>query len=427
MRIAHFSDLHYAVSTLPEVGTCFTYAVDQAIARQAEVAVITGDTTDHALDAHSPALMALARQIRRLADHCPVLMLQGTFSHEPPGTLDLLSLLGGRYPIHVANRLQQVILNSRREWTASTHSRFDANDWRDTDCALLCSCVPTMNKANLAASVGAEQAGQAMGHYLADLLAGYAPGNLLARQRDIPTIALSHGTVIGCMTEHGVPMAGLDHEFTAGALFQAQANAFMLGHIHLHQAWDHNGQVIAYPGSIGRLHYSEQGNKGFLMWEVTADSASCELVATPARRTLELAFAGPPEMDALHQYVANHPIEGAWVRIRWQCLEEERATIDREAITALFRGAAGIKLEGRVLPITRARAEGMARCHQLEKQIDAWARQVDTPAPPLLACLAQLATHSPADIAMAALSREAVADDVCTSRGHAARNGTVEP
>ena len=66
------------------------------------------------------------------------------------------------YPIHVANRLQQVILNSRREWTVSTHSRFDANDWRDTGCALLCSCVPTMNKANVAASVGAEQAGQAM-------------------------------------------------------------------------------------------------------------------------------------------------------------------------------------------------------------------------------------------------------------------------
>lgn len=63
------------------------------------------------------------------------------------------------------------------------------------------------------------------------------------------------------------------------------------------------------------------------------------------------------------------------MRIRWQCLEEERATIDREAITALFRGAAGIKLEGRVIPIVRARAEGMARCLQLEEQIDTWARQ----------------------------------------------------
>ena len=55
MRIAHFSDLHYAVSTLAEVDPCFTSAVDQAISRQVEVAVITGDTTDHALDAHSPA------------------------------------------------------------------------------------------------------------------------------------------------------------------------------------------------------------------------------------------------------------------------------------------------------------------------------------------------------------------------------------
>ena len=207
-------------------------------------------------------------------------------------------------------------------------------------------------------------------------------------------------------------MAGMDHEFTAGVLFQAQANAFMLGHIHLHQAWDLNGQVIAYPGSVGRLHYGEQGNKGFLMWEVTADSASCELVATPARRTLELAFAGAPEMDALHQYVASHPIDGAWVRIRWQCLEEERATIDREAITALFRGAAGIKLEGRVIPITRARAEGMARCHQLEEQIDTWARQVDTPVQPLLACMAQLAVHSPTEIAMALLSGETVTSGV---------------
>lgn len=336
-------------------------------------------------------------------------MLQGTFSHEPPGTLDLFSLLGGRYPIHVANRLQQVILNSRREWTASTHARFNTKEWCDADCALLGSCIPTMNKANLAASAGAEQAGQAMGHYLADLLAGYAPGNLLARRRGIPTIALSHGTVIGCMTEHGVPMAGLDHEFTAGALFQAQANAVMLGHIHLHQAWEQHGQLIAYPGSIGRLHYGEQGGKGFLMWDVTADSACCELVATPARRTLELAFAGLPDMDALRHYITIHSIEGAWVRIRWQCLEEERATIDREAITALFRGAAGIKLEGRVIPIVRARAEGMARCLQLEEQIDTWARQVDTPAAPLLTCLAQLTSHSPAEIAMTALSGERLA------------------
>jgi hypothetical protein len=44
---------------------------------------------------HAPAAERLVAQVRRLADHCPVLMLQGTFSHEPPGTLAIFKLLGG--------------------------------------------------------------------------------------------------------------------------------------------------------------------------------------------------------------------------------------------------------------------------------------------------------------------------------------------
>ena len=85
MRVAHFSDLHYAGATLTEVDRCFSFAVDQAIARGVDCAVISGDSTDHALEVHAPAVEALARNIRRLADYCPVLMLHGTFSHEPPG------------------------------------------------------------------------------------------------------------------------------------------------------------------------------------------------------------------------------------------------------------------------------------------------------------------------------------------------------
>ena len=49
-------------------------------------------------------------------------------------------------------------------------------------------------------------------------------------------------------------MAGFDHEFTAGSLFGAGAQAFLLGHIHKHQSWQQDGRVIAYPGAIGRVH-----------------------------------------------------------------------------------------------------------------------------------------------------------------------------
>src|SRR6184192_4340063 len=152
IRVAHFSDLHYAGATLTEVDRCFSFAVDTAIARGVDCAVISGDSTDHALEVHAPAVDALARNIRRLADHCPVLMLQGTFSHEPPGTLDVFRLLGGRYPVHVADRIHQVAWCGPRGWIASDAWRFDE---LPVDAQLLLSCVPTVNKATVAAAVGA--------------------------------------------------------------------------------------------------------------------------------------------------------------------------------------------------------------------------------------------------------------------------------
>ena len=40
------------------------------------------------------------------------------------------------------------------------------------------------------------------------LLAGYGSINRAARAAQVPTIGVAHGTVNGCVTEHGVPMAG---------------------------------------------------------------------------------------------------------------------------------------------------------------------------------------------------------------------------
>src|SRR6218665_2993912 len=98
MRIAYFSDVRYGVATLEEAGRCFGAAIDRAIAEGVEAAVLSGDATDHGLDLHEPATRRLCAQGRRPADHCPVLMLQGTFSHEPPGTPAAFGLLGPPHP-----------------------------------------------------------------------------------------------------------------------------------------------------------------------------------------------------------------------------------------------------------------------------------------------------------------------------------------
>ncbi len=167
MLIAQFSDLHYATRTLPEVDRCFGYAIERAIAASVDAAVISGDATDHALELHAPAVETLARRIQQLAQHCPVLLLQGTYSHEPPGTLDIFRRLAARHPIHVATRIAQVALTRERCWLESSGWRFD--DVPENAGAIF-SCLPAVNKAHVAASVGAEAAADAAGPAITALL-----------------------------------------------------------------------------------------------------------------------------------------------------------------------------------------------------------------------------------------------------------------
>jgi DNA repair protein SbcD/Mre11 len=417
IRIAQFSDLHYSEKNLIEADRCFGFAVDAAIRRGAQVAVISGDSTDHALDVHSPAVERLARQVRRLADHCPVLMLQGTYSHEPPGTLAIFRLLGGRYGVHVADRIAQVALQSTGTWRESDGWRFDRVP---EDALVVFTCVPTVNKAIVAASVGAADAGVALGQELAALLAGYGAINEAARRARVPTIGVSHGTVTGCITEHGVPMAGFDHEFTSGALFSARAQAFMLGHIHRHQHWEQDGRIVAYAGSIGRFHHGEQGDKGFVLWEVGASVTRLELVPTPARRTVDLFFDGKPDLKRIEAAMNEDALQGAWVRVRWTVADEERHEVDREAIKRALVGAADVQLEGRIVPVVRNRVEGISRCASLSAKVGAWAALTGAKAEPLLADLERLSHQSPDKIAADVLSRSPAAPALAEATGDAA-------
>lgn len=409
IRVAHFSDLHYGPKNLAEAERCFGGAIDQAIGLRAQAAVISGDATDHAMDLHAPAALRLAAQIRRLADHCPVLMLQGTYSHEPPGTLAIFRLLGGRYGVHVADRIEQVGLTADGRWIASDRWRFDT---LPPNLLAMFSCVPTVNKAVVASTVGAAAAAPAVGEQLSELLQGFASVHRAARAAGVPSLGVSHGTVFGCLSEHGVPMAGFDHEFTTGALFAAETQAFLLGHIHRHQAWRRDGpagrQCIAYPGSIGRFHHGEEGDKGFLLWQVGADGADCTLHTTPARRTIDICFEGRPDLDTLRETIARQNLVGAFVRVRWTVAEEDRHEVDRAAIGQVLADAAEVKLEGRIVPVQRTRAAGIAQLHSLADKVRAWAELTACRPESLLACLDQLSSKTPEDIAATVLDAATV-------------------
>lgn len=400
--LAHFSDLHYSPGNLVEADRCFGFAVENAIVSGCHVAVVSGDSTDHGLDAHTPALGMLARRIHRLTSYCPVLMLQGTFSHEPPGTLDVFRLIGARYPVYVADRIHQVALCDEVFYPSDgaifSEGEFDVLVARHGMPKVVFTCVPTVNKAVLAAAAGVANAATAVGDHLAAYLSAAGTMNARLRGRGVATVGVSHGTVNGCQTEHGVPMAGFDHEFGIGALFEAQCDGFLLGHIHRAQQWEREGRVVAYPGSIGRFHYGEIGAKGYLQWDIVPGRATAQLVETPARETVCVDFDGPPDMEALAAVAAD--AADKFVRVRWTVNEEHRQLVDRDAIMALFGKSAELKIEARVLPAVRSRAEGISRAASLPEKLSRWGELAGVATEPLaerLAVLESLDAQSIAD------------------------------
>ncbi|MBP0624794.1 metallophosphoesterase family protein [Cupriavidus consociatus] len=400
--LAHFSDLHYSPGNLAEADRCFGFAVENAIVSGCHVAVVSGDSTDHGLDAHTPALGSLARRIHRLSGYCPVLMLQGTFSHEPPGTLDVIRLIGAQYPVYVADRIHQVALCDGAFYPSDgpifTEAEIDVLLAQHGKPEVVFTCVPTVNKAVLAAAAGVAKAATAVGDHLAAYLAAAGTMNARLRSWGIATVGVSHGTVNGCQTEHGVPMAGFDHEFGIGALFDAECDGFLLGHIHRAQQWEREGRVIAYPGSIGRFHYGEIGAKGYLQWDIVPGRATAALVETPARETVCVDFDGPPDMNALAALAAESVDK--FVRVRWTVNEEHRQLVDRDAIVALFAKSAELKIEGHILPAVRSRAEGISRAASLPEKLSRWGELTGVATGPLaerLALLESLDAQSIAD------------------------------
>lgn len=410
LRVAHFSDLHYGPRNLVEADRCFGAAIERAVDVGVDVAVISGDSTDHTLDLHSPSAVALVSRVRGLADCCPVLMLQGTWSHEPPGTLSVFRELGGRHAVHVGDRIGQVGLTAGGDWVVSPGWSFDA---LPDGLVALFSCLPSVNRAVVAAALGAADAAGTTGEHVAALLRGLASNHAMARQLGLPSLLVSHGTVFGCITEHGVPMAGFDHEFTTGSLFEAGAQAVLLGHIHRHQCWERDDgggrRCIAYAGSIGRFHHGEAGDKGFLLWQVGPDSATCRLEATPARRTVDICFDGKPDLATLRAALVAQPVAGAWVRLRWSVPEEERNDVDRAAMRELLAVAAGVQFEGRILPVVRVRSGGIGQAGAMRDKVAAWAGVVGARPEPLWACLDELAVHETQRIVDAALAEQGAA------------------
>lgn len=402
IKIFHAADLHYAPRHLDQVDRCFGYAVDQAIAQQADVAVIAGDSFDATMNIHEPAFAAFLSRALQLADAMPLLILQGTFSHDRLGSLEALKRLRAKHPIMVADEPGQwALCHGGAMWWDKVKPGEDPLVRGDR---IVFSCLPSLNKADPAIR---EHEGGAAG-YVADLLASWGQANDQARAAGLPTVLVSHGTVNGCVTESNYAMVSPDHEFSVGTLYQAQAQATMLGHIHKHQSWEDNGRIVAYSGSIARLVHGHHDPVGYLMWEVDADSAAFEFHPTPARELIDIGFDGPPDMDELRRLAGQHTSDMHHVRIRYEIDQDHAHTIDKDAIRELFASAGDVRIEATVYPVQSVRASGIGKAMTLREKLGYWAATTgdDDRLPGMEERLEMLQTMEPEQIVDQLLGRD---------------------
>ena len=386
LKLLHIADLHYCQKHLKHVDAAVGHAIEAGVAAGCQVAIIAGDSFDSSVHLHEPAVDRFFQRIKQMAEHMPVLVLQGTFSHDRPGAIGPLRHIGGRHPVYVADRITQVALVDG-EWVEADAFAFAEPP---SDATLVASCLPSINKGAIAAAVGVDNAGEKAGELVRDLCSGWAVTNKAMRTLDVPTVLVAHGTVNGAVTETAHSMVSNDHEFSTGALFAAETSSVLLGHIHNHQTWVDGRRIIAYPGSITKLIYGHKGTVGALLWDLDPDGGQFELVETPSRRRIEFSFQGTPDMEELT--AASKDAAGAYVRIRYSIDEEHRSSVDNNAMRALFSEAAEVKIEGHINPIQRVRAAGISQAKSLAEQLQRWCEVTETESGPLVDRLA-LAEH----------------------------------
>lgn len=205
----------------------------------------------------------------------------------------------------------------------------------------------------------------------------------MADYRHWPRVLLAHAMVRGSMTSTGQPLIGHAMELGLEDLALVEADAYLLGHIHMPQDWSIGEAPVIYPGSPRRTSFGELERKGYVILD-TEEPAAWQHIATPATPMLHVDGEWVPEHVALPGDVVVPAflrvddvvgVAGAEIRLRYHVAPEHRAAARREAEEARARwltlGAALVKVEEVVHAETRARAPELAEASTLADQLRA--------------------------------------------------------
>ena len=374
MKIIHTADIHFSnkKDIYKDVLKCSDYLLDVAEEEKPDLIIIAGDIFDERVALDSPASLTAANFILKAGQIAPVLVLKGTPTHDVGDSLHIFRKLNTSYPVYVSENIEQICLKGA--------SFIPLEAGMNDGCSAVLLCLPSIQKGNLLALKGKGQDIQDGDYEIADLLRdifqGFGLINKKARQRGIPTILIGHGTVSGAVLSTGQRMIGRDIEFGISDLRLAAADLYCLGHIHKAQRWNE----IFYSGSITRLNYGEEEDKGFFIHELLEGKAMSRFIRTPARVMKTIRCDDSlPSVENLTDNINDASIKGASLKITYQVSEEDIHRVNDEELkrTAIEKyGAEEVKIEKTIIPKVRVRAEGISRIQALDEKLRRWGETI---------------------------------------------------
>jgi exonuclease SbcD len=357
MRILHTADIHLGELTGPIVDgqnarmmdtiRCMDFLAAKAEQEKPDAILIAGDLFNKSKLWGEEMLREIGiavEWLRRLAAVAPTVLMFGTETHENPRAFENI----------LNHNIQDLYIVTKPEYLRVTTK----------SGSLQVAAVPGYDKGHFRAQqpgMDPTEENATCSKMLGDIILG------LSTFVDplIPSVLMSHYTVVGCQLDNG------EHVFLQSdvvlpkeALAASPFNLVAMGHIHRAQEVEHCGRPVFYSGPINGITFNEEGqDKGFWMHELGKEAATSqnwgkcswlylgsEFVKTPSREFLtikldlresadiesdlkwELAGIGPTNDTTLLMY--PHPDK--IVRVHYQCTDEQKKQINHKTMEQLL-------------------------------------------------------------------------------------------
>lgn len=369
MKIAQCADVHLGIgypgptpdARFKDICNVLDFMAGRIIEEKCDLVLVAGDLFKDArvfLDRASVEIAAAVKWLRRFSDAgIPVVVISGTPSHDAVAAYELIKEM--RIPeVHIFTTpgVKEVYWNG---------------------LIISVACLPGINRSNMASK---EEFSKLAAHELNQLITDrvtQAVMGLAAQCKCQPKILLSHITCAGADKGYEDLLQQQEPVLTKEAVEGSGFDLVCLGHIHKAQKVEGLTVPTFYCGSPERLSFSEEAsNPCFFIHHFASDGklsyGGTEIVSTPARRYYTFDFPWSEEdpnavvevLTDLHNCLTDggelkSPVEGAIVRVRYECTEAQAKLINQNKITRdLYElGAFYVQsIEAKVRRETRTRA-----------------------------------------------------------------------